>query len=225
MADSFVFYESFYEAIEEIEDEAVQLAIYKAISRYALCGEEPQLKGTPSAIFKLVRPQLDANRKRRENGKNGGRPNQEETKPKPNNNQDITNGEPNNNQDITNGEPNVNVNGNANVNGNEEGDKRAKRFAPPTPDVISQYAKEKGISIDADRFCDFYESKGWMVGKTKMKDWKAAARGWASRDKTMHKDTRKSFTQHEYTDKDRARQKAAAIAEIEAMDLGEFDSG
>ena len=60
----------------------------------------------------------------------------------------------------------------------------ASRFAPPTPSDVENYATEKGLTIDADKFCDFYESKGWMVGKNKMKDWKAAVRGWCSRDKT-----------------------------------------
>ena len=60
----------------------------------------------------------------------------------------------------------------------------ASRFAPPTPTDVENYATEKGLAIDADKFCDFYESKGWMVGKNKMKDWKAAVRGWCSRNKT-----------------------------------------
>ena len=58
-----------------------------------------------------------------------------------------------------------------------------KRFTPPTISEVSAYCKDKGYSINAERFVDFYQSKGWMVGKTKMKDWKAAVRGWASRDK------------------------------------------
>lgn len=58
-----------------------------------------------------------------------------------------------------------------------------KRFTPPTISEVSDYCKEKGYSINAERFVDFYASKGWMVGKNKMKDWKAAVRGWSSRDK------------------------------------------
>lgn len=57
------------------------------------------------------------------------------------------------------------------------------RFAPPTTAEVASYAAEKGIRIDAQRFVDFYASKGWMVGKTKMKDWKAAVRNWAAREK------------------------------------------
>lgn len=58
-----------------------------------------------------------------------------------------------------------------------------KRFTPPTTDEVSAYAKEKGYQIDADRFVDFYASKGWLVGKSPMKDWKAAVRNWATRDR------------------------------------------
>ena len=57
-----------------------------------------------------------------------------------------------------------------------------KRFIPPTPDEVRAYAKEKGFQIDADRFCDFYASNGWRVGKNAMKDWKPAARNWARRE-------------------------------------------
>ena len=65
----------------------------------------------------------------------------------------------------------------------KESIKKEKRFAPPSPDEVSSYVKGIGLSIDAERFCDFYESKGWMVGKAKMKDWRAAARNWARRDR------------------------------------------
>lgn len=58
-----------------------------------------------------------------------------------------------------------------------------RRFAPPTLEDVQAYIREQGYSIDANRFIDFYSSKGWMVGKNKMKDWRAAVRGWASRDK------------------------------------------
>ena len=56
--------------------------------------------------------------------------------------------------------------------------KRAKAFQPPTVDEVREYCKERGNDVDPETFVDFYESKGWMVGKTKMKDWKAAIRTW-----------------------------------------------
>jgi len=60
----------------------------------------------------------------------------------------------------------------------------AKRFAPPSLEELISYIDEKELtSVDPEYFIDFYESKGWMVGKNKMKDWKATARGWHSRNK------------------------------------------
>lgn len=55
---------------------------------------------------------------------------------------------------------------------------RGKRFIPPTVDEVKAYCLERQNGIDAQTFVDFYESKGWMIGKSKMKDWKAAVRTW-----------------------------------------------
>jgi hypothetical protein len=90
MRESFVFYESFYLAIAELSA-SQQAKIYTAICRYALYGEEPELKGASAAVFRLVKPQIDANNRRYENGKKGaehgvkgGRPkNPKETPNKP----------------------------------------------------------------------------------------------------------------------------------------------
>ena len=62
--------------------------------------------------------------------------------------------------------------------------KAAKRFCPPTLEEVKGYVEEKGYAFfDAERFIDFYTSKGWMVGKNKMKDWQAAVRNWHKSDK------------------------------------------
>lgn len=53
-----------------------------------------------------------------------------------------------------------------------------KRFTPPTLEEVKSYCKERNNNVDAQRFIDFYESKGWMVGRNNMKDWKAAIRNW-----------------------------------------------
>ena len=68
MRDSFIFYRSFYEAISDLSNEQ-QLEIYQAIARYSLNFEEPILSGVTATIFKLIKPQLEANNKRYVNGK------------------------------------------------------------------------------------------------------------------------------------------------------------
>lgn len=64
-----------------------------------------------------------------------------------------------------------------------------KRFVPPSVDEVQAYCTERRNGIDAQAFIDFYASKGWMVGKTKMTDWKAAVRTWESRNKKQGKTT------------------------------------
>ena len=52
------------------------------------------------------------------------------------------------------------------------------RFAPPTVAEVKGYCEERGNKVDPQKFVDFYTMKGWMVGKNKMKDWRAAVRTW-----------------------------------------------
>lgn len=70
MNDIFLIYRSFVEAIRELEPED-QLKAYNAIMDYALDGTEPEIKGPAMAVFRMARPQIDANNKRREAGKAG----------------------------------------------------------------------------------------------------------------------------------------------------------
>lgn len=55
-------------------------------------------------------------------------------------------------------------------------------FVPPSLQQVQAYISEKGYAVDAEHFIDFYTSKGWMVGKNKMKDWQAAVRTWNRKD-------------------------------------------
>lgn len=57
-----------------------------------------------------------------------------------------------------------------------------KDFKKPTVERIRAYCAERKNGVDADKFYNFYEAKGWMIGKNKMKDWQAAVRTWEGRD-------------------------------------------
>ena len=70
------------------------------------------------------------------------------------------------------------------LSNDSEGETRARRFTPPTLDDVLAYVRERGASVDAQKFIDFYTSKGWMIGKNPMKDWKAAVRTWENREGT-----------------------------------------
>ena len=73
---------------------------------------------------------------------------------------------------------------NKNIKDNREGKsgKSEKRFSPPSIEEVDSYIREKGYTVDAERFVNFYESKGWYVGKNKMKNWRAAVATWQKED-------------------------------------------
>ena len=74
----------------------------------------------------------------------------------------------------------------------EREDKKASsRFIPPTLEEVSAFIAENGYRVDAGRFIDYYTANGWMAGKTKMKDWKAAVRNWHRNEREVPKQTGK----------------------------------
>ena len=69
-------------------------------------------------------------------------------------------------------------------------DSNIKRFKKPHVFDVATYCNKRNNNIDPEAFYDFYESKDWMIGKSKMKDWKAAVRTWEKnekKNKTMSK--------------------------------------
>lgn len=73
----------------------------------------------------------------------------------------------------------------------EQQQKKERRFVKPTVEEVTNYCKEQQFELDARYFIDYYESKGWYVGKNKMKDWKAAVRTWQrKKTETFNKPTK-----------------------------------
>ena len=123
--DSFVFYRSFWESVKRLPGEDFKKCV-TAIAEYAFDGEEPATDGIERTVFELIKPQIDANNRKYENGSKGGR--------KPSNNQTISKEEPKKNQTVTKHEPNDNVNVNDNVNDNDN------TYNVPLPPVESRPA-------------------------------------------------------------------------------------
>jgi uncharacterized protein YdaU (DUF1376 family) len=69
-------------------------------------------------------------------------------------------------------------NQNQNQSQNQSNRGTVKKFEIPSLEMVREYAKEVFPSLDAEQFINFYESKGWMIGKNKMKSWQAAVRTW-----------------------------------------------
>lgn len=138
------------------------------------------------AVYPLIEGQVDRmtqlRDKNRENGQKGGRP---KTESKPNENPTETQTEPEAKRNKAPEPEPIPEPIPVPVIEKEEPSaprKSAVRFIAPTADDVRSYAAEKGLRLDADRFVDFYASKGWRVGRDPMKDWLAAARNWAARD-------------------------------------------
>lgn len=72
-------------------------------------------------------------------------------------------------------------------NDTPNGVSKRKCFTPPTLEEVQAYCQERDNNVDPQRFVDFYESKGWLVGNSKMKNWKAAVRTWENRDRDQPK--------------------------------------
>ena len=172
--ESFVFYRSFRESIRTLKTKD-QLVTLLAICDYALYGMEPELAGVPLAIFTVAKPSIDANKKKRDNGNKGGRP-KKETSGFENKNHRFSKCESTETVTETETET-VTETETATEAGESEADKPPRpRFVPPTVEQVAEYVKQRGSRVDPQGFIDFYEAKGWKIGKTPMKDWKAACR-------------------------------------------------
>ena len=105
--------------------------------------------------------------------------------------------------------------------------RKSTRFTPPTLEEVTAYCFERGNNVDPQRFIDYYTSNGWMVGRNKMKDWKATVRNWEKKDndrpaqKPVKINDFHKFQQHDY-DMDAIERMLDLqdIAEVEAMRKG-----
>lgn len=223
--ESFVFYRSFYEAICDVPLK-YRSKVYEAVFEYVFDDVEPSLSGVPSAMFKLIQPQLDAAAKRYEAskkgakyGKLGGRPKKEEApeegkekplkgsekKPLKGNETKTLNANANYNS-------NDNANANANANASPFGDGASDASAgaasvssvPPSLEEVKAYVRENGLSVDPKEFFDRYEANGWTAGDEPIRNWQAVLRGWDTkekffREKKMAKNKFNNFDQRQYS--------------------------
>ena len=151
--DSFIFYKSWWDAVGLLPGD-MRGEVLTAIIEYGLTGETNSRQGnTTRAILELIKPQIDANNVKYDNGRKGGRPrsdaqvpqepngNQVETKAEPNANQQETESKPRRNRTGTKAEPNVYVNDNVNVNDN----------------VSSSRTRETSDEVTGEEKEEFYE--------------------------------------------------------------------
>ncbi|WP_417753490.1 DUF6291 domain-containing protein [Slackia sp.] len=181
MAESFTWFAKFGDVFELLEEEdGVKLAY--AIAEYGMFGREPDsLPFHLSLAFTAMREDIDHSKMKRAAGSKGGRPRKQPEKPdnkpclkpvsKPDEKLVLTqNNTEQNNTEQNNPEQNIKKGG-------------ASRFSPPSENEVRKYCEEHGYGIDPAAFVSFYTSNGWMIGRSKMKDWKAAVRTWVQRNR------------------------------------------
>lgn len=151
--ESFVFYRSFYEGIKELPRD-IQGEVLTAIMEYGLNGVTTEnQKPITKAMFALIKPQLDANNQRFENGKNGGAPKgNQNARKQPKNNQETTEKQPKNNQK----QPNVNVNDNVNDNGDKDASAITdeKKYYSSDNGVIKSISELKRDYLNDENLCN-----------------------------------------------------------------------
>lgn len=203
MASAFTMFEKFGDVCAAL-NEADRKELMFAICEYGMFGHEVELPYLLNAIFISLKEDIDNSKESRQRGSRGGRPRKgEQDKPEASDDekpgvsetekQGVSETEkppvsetekPHVSRDSQKTETQTNPS-----QTNPSQTKGGRRFAPPTRDDVSayalSYAEEKRLDpggFDAERFCDYYASNGWKVGRNPMKDWRATVRDWVRRD-------------------------------------------
>lgn len=203
MKESFVFFKSWKDAINGLPPD-VRLEIYEAVVEYGTLGNVPDLKPMAAIAFNFIKNDLDRSAEKyakivernKTNGKKGGRPKNpenpvgfSETQEKHNkddneydDDNDILLGkESKEGDELFPGEDNILE---PDKNSDPDLSKKVapkKVFRPPSVQEVQAYCNERSNGISGYEFVTFYQSKGWMIGKNKMKDWQAAVRTWEAK--------------------------------------------
>ncbi|MCR5769388.1 MAG: DUF6291 domain-containing protein [Lachnospiraceae bacterium] len=222
---------------EDMQDEKERQAVAWAILRYGIHGIEEKLTGTASAIYRLAKQTINANNRKYAEGCKGGRPKTNgsseeitngfsEKKPmvfQENNHrfsEEKTNGFSENETIGFSEEKPSDIQENnhrflKNKTTDTETDTETEtdtvtvrgKFIPPTLEEVKAYCEERKNTINPQRFIDFYTGKGWMIGKNKMKDWKATVRTWEETERqkptapaTAKPNSFSQFPQRDHTD-------------------------
>ena len=205
--ESFVCYNEWLQYFDMLKTDAERAEIARAMFLYNIDGTVPD-KGTHTTsfmvLFTMMKNQFDRDTEKWEKeiqnridaGRKGGLARASNAKQSQAPLDDAK-------QSQANQADNVNVNDNVNDNVNViniSASAQRKRFVKPTVEEVRAYCQERGNTVDAETFVNFYESKGWMVGKNHMKDWKSAVLTWerSRKEEPKPQETFSSFETDEF---------------------------
>ncbi len=182
----FQFYETFFVAINTLPEKE-RLRFYDVVIRYGLFGELPVFEDEKdNAIFVQIQYLIDNQNNRRAINRDNVNKRWEKIQNDTNGYETIQNVEMNRNEMKRN---ELNLSGSTNQSGisyEKTKTKKTPSFQKPTLDEVAAYCRERNNFIDPQVFIDYYDCNGWMVGKNRMKDWKAAVRTWERRNKRFN---------------------------------------
>lgn len=198
MRNNVTFFRSQFESIENLPNAEDRADAYKTVFEYAFNNndeytENPLSKALLTAFKPVFDKQRELSKKRAEAGKKGG----EISKRKANVSKREQDKDKDKDKDI------------------KEKIYKKENFQPPNVEDVRIYCQEKGYNFDPELFVSFYESKGWMIGKNKMKSWKSACATW---NKNSRADSGADPTWYEDTSSTKADK--ARIAELQALQEG-----
>ena len=203
MGTQFTWFDEITDVADTIPDETERMRFIVAVVDYGTKGIEPNFAYPLNGLFAGVRKDIDCSVRSRNENKGGRKKKDTQNQPEETQetgvSEDENGGFPTEETGVSETEkPPVSETANGGLCEEQNlikdkvgkdkliedkvGKKSRAAFKPPSPTEVEEYANEKSLDIDAEYFCDFYQSKGWKVGKDPMKDWRAAVRNWARRD-------------------------------------------
>ena len=169
-------YDSIVDSIQEL-DAATRGEIYTAVIEYLRFEREPDLEAMSQitrVLFMSFKPNLENQVAQSKRAKKP-RASRRKSESQPDASRNLAESYPNASEQEQEVEK---------PSASAEGKKRAARFVPPTPEEVDAYIAEKGFTgFTGQQFVDHYEANGWMRGKSKVRDWKACVRTWATRER------------------------------------------
>ena len=158
----------------ELLGDAERGRLFTAMLEYASSGAEPDLRGNERFIWPTAKSEIDRQtesyKARCETNRKNITSRYESIRIATNRNESYQDKDKDKDKDKE------------NISFPPDGVKDSARAHRPTVEEVAAYCRERGNSVDAERFVDFYASKGWKVGNQPMKDWKACVRTWERRE-------------------------------------------
>lgn len=184
MAEAFTVFEKFGDVCAALDVEDRKELIY-AINMYGMFGEEVELPYGLKPIFIALKEDIDYSKDSRKRGAKGGRPKSkppvcESCEPEVCETEKPVVSE-SSKPEVCEKPRETESQYKAIQSNTKQSRTKGKRFAPPSVDEVATYCAEKGYTFDPETFVAFYESKGWKIGGSPMKSWKAACTTWQKR--------------------------------------------